>query len=292
MNINRRTFLRVSAVTVGVAGAAQKAKAERPRQALDTDVAMLNDSTRCIGCRGCQAVCKQVHGLEPTGNDPRYDMPLELNGRNLTLIKLHKGADGKATFIKRQCLHCSIPSCVSVCPVSAFHKRDDGVVTYDANKCIGCRYCMVACPFEVPTFEYDKAAPVVRKCDFCKDLRLAEGRKPACAETCPAGAITFGTRGDLLKEARARIANNPDRYSEHIYGEKEIGGTSVLYLAPKGVSFEDLGLHTYGETPPFERTETFQHSVFKYWIPPVALYGALGLIGFLTGKKREPEGRN
>lgn len=287
MSLDRRTFL--TSVIAGAAGSAvatQPAQAARPRKALDTDLAMLNDCTKCIGCRACQSRCKETHGLERDGTDPRYDMPLDLSGRTLTLIKMYK-RDDFFTFVKKQCLHCGDPSCVSVCPVSAFKKLDNGIVAYDKRACIGCRYCMVACPWDAPTFEYHKALPVIQKCDFCKDARIAHGLPPACADACPAGAITYGTRGDLIREAHNRIRNNPQVYNDHLYGEFELGGTSVLVLAPKEVRFEDLGYPLYGDVPPFRLQENIQHAIFKYFIPPVALYAVLGFIAYYTRKNKE-----
>jgi formate dehydrogenase iron-sulfur subunit len=285
MSVNRRSFLKVTAAGIGGSiVAAQPAKAVRPRKALDTDIAMLNDCTKCIGCRACQSKCKETHDLERAGTDPRYDMPLDLSGRSLTLIKMYE-RDDFFTFVKKQCLHCGDPSCVSVCPVAAFKKLDNGVVAYNKDACIGCRYCMIACPWDAPTFEYDKALPVIQKCDFCKDARLAQGLPPACADACPAGAIKYGTRGDLIREAHERIRNNPEKYNDHLYGEFELGGTSVLVLAPKEVEFEDLGYPLYGDTPPFRLQENIQHGVFKYFIPPVALYAVLGLIAYATRRK-------
>jgi len=285
MSVNRRTFLKATAAGVGGGMlATQQATAARPRKALDTDISMLNDCTKCIGCRACQSRCKETHGLERSGTDPRYNMPVDLSGRTLTLIKMHK-QDDFFTFVKKQCLHCGDPSCVSVCPVSAFEKLDNGVVSYNKNACIGCRYCMIACPWDAPTFEYDKALPVIQKCDFCKDARLAHGLDPACASACPAGAIKYGKRGDLIKEAHARIRENPEKYNDHVYGEHELGGTSVLVLAPKEVRFEDLGYKLYGDTPPFRLQEDIQHGIFKYFIPPVALYAVLGFIAYANRRK-------
>ncbi len=285
MSVNRRTFLRTTAAGIGGGMlATQQVKAARPRKALDTDLAMLNDCTKCIGCRACQSRCKETHGLDRDGTDPRYDMPLDLSGRSLTLIKMYK-QDDYFTFVKKQCLHCGDPSCVSVCPVAAFKKLDNGIVAYNKGACIGCRYCMIACPWDAPTFEYDKALPVIQKCDFCKDARLAHGLPPACVEACPADAIKYGKRGDLIKEAHKRIKNNPEIYNDHVYGEYELGGTSVLVLAPKEVRFEDLGYEMYGDTPPFRLQEDIQHGVFKYFIPPVALYAVLGLIAYATRRK-------
>ncbi len=286
MAVNRRDFLKAAAMSAGGGLlATQYAKAESRPEAQAGYFAMLNDCTRCVGCRACQSVCKRTHQLEKAGTDPFYDMPTDLNGRSLTLIELYKESDQKWSFVKKQCMHCADASCVSVCIVSAFRKREDGVVTYDADKCIGCRYCQYACPFNVPTFEFDKAAPVVRKCDFCKDLRLAKGEQPWCAEVCPAGAIKFGKRGDLVKEAHARIEKEPDRYNPAVYGEKEIGGTSVIYLAPKNIPFEKFGFPNYNEATPFHLQEEIQHGIFKYWAPPIALYAGLALVAHMTGKK-------
>ncbi len=292
MSVNRRRFLKTTAAGIGGGMlAVQPAKAARPRKALDTDIAMLNDCTKCIGCRACQSQCKLTHGLERDGTDPRYDMPLDLSGRSLTLIKVHK-QDDFFTFVKKQCLHCGDPSCVSVCPVAAFEKLDNGVVAYYKDACIGCRYCMIACPWDAPTFEYDKALPVIQKCDFCKDARLADGLPPACADACPAGAIKYGKRGDLIKEAHERIRNNPEKYNDHVYGEYELGGTSVLVLAPREVRFEDLGYELYGDTPPFRLQEDIQHGIFKYFIPPVALYAVLGYIAYATRRKKDDDTTN
>lgn len=291
MSVSRRDFFKLTASAVGGGLIATKSlsAAEIQQEKFADNYAMLNDCTLCVGCRGCQTACKDAHGLEHTGDDQRYDMPLDINARNLTVIHLYKESEDKWSFVKKQCLHCNEPSCQSVCPVAAFKKLDNGIVSYDASKCIGCRYCMVACPFNAPTFEYESATPRIQKCDFCKDLKIAKGEAPVCATVCPKGAIKFGKRGDLIREAKQRINDNPRRYNAHIYGETEIGGTSVLYLAPKDVSFENLGYNNYDEVPPFKQQEEIQHGIFKYWIPPVALYGALGLIAFnnLKNKKNE-----
>lgn len=284
--MNRRDFFKVGALAAGSSAVLNKSISAEQKDEFYDNYAMLNDCTLCIGCRSCQVACKRSHNLEHEGIDAKYDMPLDINSDNLTVIHLCKKDDGKWTFVKKQCLHCNDPSCVSVCPVDAFDKRDDGVVSYDKDKCIGCRYCQVACPFNAPTFEYDEALPVVQKCDFCKDIRLAKGKEPYCSSVCPKGAIKFGKRGELLKEAKQRIKDNPGRYNPHVYGETEIGGTSVLVLAPKGFDFEeDLGYKDYPVEPPFEIQENIQHGIFKYWIPPVALYGVLGLVALKNNKK-------
>lgn len=289
MSVNRRDFLKLTAAGMGgsLLGITENAAAKISADEMADNYSMLNDSTKCIGCRACQAACKRVHGLERAGDNPLYDMPTDLNANSLTLIQLYKESEDKWAFVKKQCMHCNYASCVSVCPVSAFTKRNDGVIAYDPDKCIGCRYCLVACPFNAPTFEYNKAAPKIQKCDFCKDIRLAKGLTPACADVCPKGAITFGKRGELLKEAHRRIGENPDRYYDHVYGEHEIGGTSILHLAPREIPFEKLGYKMYGDTPPGELPEKIQHGIFKYWIPPVSLYAVLGLIALVTHRKQK-----
>jgi Fe-S-cluster-containing dehydrogenase component len=158
-----------------------------------------------------------------------------------TVVNKAQKAPGVDRFAKRQCLHCVSPGCAGACPVKALEKLPTGPVVYDATKCMGCRYCMVACPFEIPKYEYHSVAPRVRKCTFCAD-RQAAGLKPACTEVCPSGALTFGKRGELLEAAKSRIYTNPGRYVHHVYGEHEAGGTSWLYISD--IPFEQLAMRT------------------------------------------------
>jgi len=201
--------------------------------------AMLIDTTRCIGCRGCQVACKSWHNLpgERTVFSETWSNPRHMNSSNYTRIIFREVAkpEGKLNwyFIKRQCMHCLDPACVSVCPVGALTRLGNGPVVYEDEKCIGCRYCMMACPFNIPRYEWNKPVPAVRKCDMCID-RQREGKKPACAEACPKGATVFGTRQELIAEAWSRIKKSPRDYHLHVYGEHEVGGTSVLFL----VSYE------------------------------------------------------
>ncbi len=236
-------------------------------------VAMLNDCTRCVGCRACQTACRRYNGLPPSDNDALYDMPLGLEDTHYTTIKLWREGQ-QHSFIKRQCMHCNVPSCVSACPVTALQKQRQGNITYDPDKCIGCRYCMIACPFNVPRFEFDSATPEIKKCNFCKD-KIFKGEQPTCAAVCPTGAIVYGTRDEMIAEAHRRIEANPDRYINHVYGETEVGGTSVLYLS--GVPFEALGLRPFGDDPLPETAENIQHGIFKWFVTPIALFGLLGL---------------
>lgn len=190
---------------------------------------LLIDITKCIGCRMCAAACAQQNHL------PEEDA-LELSATHYTVVQ---GIHNDETFVRRLCMHCNEPTCVSACLVGAFSKSETGAVLYDESKCIGCRYCMQACPFEVPRYEWGSLAPKIRKCIMCHD-RVAAGGQTACAEACPTGATTFGDRDDLIKEARKRIDENPGGYIDHIYGLTEVGGTAVMYLS--NVPFDQLGL--------------------------------------------------
>lgn len=190
--------------------------------------ALLIDITRCIGCRACAAACKEIHGFPGEPEDT------ELSATAYTVL-LDKGDD---RYVRQLCMHCQDPSCASACPVGALRKTALGPVAYDAGRCLGCRYCMVACPFGVPKYEWRSAVPAVRKCDLCV-ARLEKGEVPACVEACPAEATVTGTRDELLAEAHRRIRENPGQYHTSVYGEHEVGGTSVLFLSP--VPFEQLG---------------------------------------------------
>jgi formate dehydrogenase iron-sulfur subunit len=163
-------------------------------------------------------------------------------------------------------MHCQHPACVEACIVGALEKQDDGPVTYDDRKCIGCRYCQVACPFGIPSFEWDKPMPWIRKCTFCAD-RQGGGLSPACVTTCPTSALVYGEREDLLSTAHARIDARPSRYVNHIYGEKEVGGTAWLYLSP--VPFDALGFARHGsESPSMRHAPWARYPLYCSGSPP------------------------
>ncbi len=193
--------------------------------------AILYDATLCIGCKACEQACAERNNLP-------YDAAVAAEARQsdhkLTVVLTGSGD----RFMRRLCMHCEDPTCASVCPVGAFRKTAEGPVVYDESRCMGCRYCMVACPFGVPRYEWSQVLPRVRKCDLCAD-RLASGGQTACAEICPTGATKVGERDALVAEARERIRSDPGRYVDHIYGLTEVGGTSVLLLS--GVPFESFG---------------------------------------------------
>ncbi len=235
---------------------------------------LLLDVTRCIGCGACYEACKQRNGLPQTAAHFFED---RLSDRTYTVVKKRGGR-----FVRYLCMHCEVPTCVSVCPVAALEKTALGPVIYREERCIGCRYCMLACPFGIPKYEWTKTLPRIRKCDLCAD-RLAAGRPTACAEVCPTGATMFGDREALIEEARARLRAHPKKYVPRIYGLQEVGGTSVLILSD--VPFERLGYRTDLLTEPLPLL-TWQ---VLQKIPNFVIVGSilLGGIWWITNRRQE-----
>jgi Fe-S-cluster-containing dehydrogenase component len=287
--ITRRAAFKIAAAgaATAVASAVKPVAAKSVSLAAPPDaVGLLYDTTKCIGCKACVSACREANGLDAdtTWSGGLYNAPLDLSAKAKTVIKLYD--DGQhQSFFKAQCMHCLDPACASACMLGAFKKREYGIVTYDVNYCIGCRYCEVACPYGVPKFEWSKATPKMVKCELCNH-RIAQGKIPACAEVCPRGAVVYGKRDDLLREAKGRLAAHPDMYVQKIYGEHDGGGTQCLYLSH--VPFEKLGLPVLGteSTPTLQRT--IQHSVYKGFAAPIALYGLLGFV-MLRNRKKEGE---
>lgn len=206
---------------------------------------VLVDMTRCIGCRGCQIACKQWNqrSAGKTEMNGNFTNPPQLNADTFTNVNYVEGENGGQpvwSFVKNQCLHCKNPACASVCPVSALKKTPEGPVTYTFERCIGCRYCMIACPFYVPKYEWTNVQPWVRKCTFCAD-RLQANLAPACVKACPTQSMLFGERDEIKAEAEKRLRDHPGKYVNYIYGKDEAGGTSWLYIS--GVPFEQLGFN-------------------------------------------------
>jgi len=251
MKLGRRGFLQVAGIagTAAIAGTARASSHASLDAKGEHESAMLVDTTLCAGCRGCEAACAEANGLPAPASDEavkgvRRDTAPEV----FTVVNAFGpiGHDGDDRFAKRQCMHCIEPACASVCMVRALDKTPEGPVVYHGDRCLGCRYCMVACPFEVPKYQYDKLAPLVRKCTFCAS-RQKEGKKPACASVCPTGALTFGKRAALVELAKGRIYRNPEKYVHHVYGEHEAGGTDWLYISD--VPFEQLAMKTVRDDP-------------------------------------------
>ena len=251
MNLSRRAFCKFA----GAAGAA--GLVARPGAALAsspgsvTTPAVLVDVTRCVGCRACEAACSEANDLpEPVPQELAFKTKRTTSVRTFTVVNRYSASETRVSdrFVKTQCMHCVSPACASACAARALEKTVAGPVVYHPERCLGCRYCMVACPFGVPRFEYEKAAPYIEKCQFCA-ARQKEGELPACASVCPSGALQFGTRAELIEAARTRIYQNPDKYVHHIYGELEAGGTSWLYLSD--VPLDRLGMKTGLSTTPY-----------------------------------------
>lgn len=246
---------------------------------------VLVDITRCIGCRSCQIACKAWHNLEANYNlmNGNLTMPKELNDNNYTLIEFEENKNSNKTweFIKKQCFHCKEPACVSACPVGALRKMKNSAVIYDQWLCIGCRYCMVACPFDIPKYEWDTTNPWIRKCDFCDD-RIEEGLEPACVKACPMEVMYFDDYKNIVKEAKQRIKNNPDKYINYVYGEKEAGGTSWIYISDK--PFEELGFKTNIPKKSYPLF-TWKNSLSKIFLEEAGLLAILGGLLYVRTRK-------
>lgn len=290
--LNRRALLQLGfAATAGaststLAMGASQAQEEKTESSSEY-VGVLVDTTLCIGCRKCEEACNRRNNLPRTAQSfsdrealRTYRRPTE---NAFTVVNQFPGSPSPdqagipQTYAKVQCMHCLDPSCVSACIVGALRKAADGAVVYNPTICIGCRYCQVACPFEIPAYEFHNAlTPRVRKCEFCTDRARGTGANPACAASCPTEALVFGRRAELLAMAKDRLKQRPDRYINHVYGENEVGGTSWLYLAGRPV--KEIGLLDLPVTAPPRLTEEIQHGIFRYGMIPIAFYGLLAYL--------------
>ncbi|MCE5194851.1 MAG: hydrogenase 2 operon protein HybA [Nitrospiraceae bacterium] len=315
MDLKRRDFIKgVACSSLLLAADAPSVFAAEPRKTLSSDaLGILYDATLCVGCKACVAACKQNNDMPPdhTTEEKLYDDPIDLSGKTLNIIKLYKHGAGTEkdnetgySYIKRHCMHCIDPSCISACPVKALTKNPkNGIVEYNKDACVGCRYCQLACPYNIPKFEWLEAFPQIRKCQLCSHL-IKKGKISACCDVCPTGASLFGNVNDLLKEAKRRLEMKPGeenvfpvasinskdttarpagKYFQHIYGEKEGGGTQVLFLA--GVSHEKLGLPKLSDRADAAVSEGIQHGIYKGMIGPVALLAGLLFTVYKNTKK-------
>ncbi len=296
-HISRREFL----TSIGVAGTSMflpKDSQAWKSRAPENPFACLVDVTRCIGCRKCELACNEANNLPEPEKDFEdktvfeekrrpSDKAFTVVNRFFSNKKQDKEGNLLPTYVKIQCMHCQDPACASACITGALSKQPNGAVYYDVKKCIGCRYCMVACPFEIPAYEYfNPITPRVRKCTFCFERISKKGGKPACASVCPTEAITFGRRKDLLQIAKNRIKQDPGRYIDHIYGEKEVGGTCWLYISDQPM--EELGFPSVPKRPIPKLTETIQSTLFTYLWSPIVLFGVLS--GIMAINKHKEEG--
>ncbi len=316
MAMKRREFLK------GVAGGAALAIAQpvlalaREKSRLRDAVGILYDATLCIGCKACMVGCRKANNIpvEMIGQQNLWDNPLDLSAKTLNIIKQYKNGAGELkdreingfSFIKRHCMHCVDPACVSACPATAMTKDPKtGIIAYNKDACIGCRYCQVACPFNIPKFEWDNPFPKIVKCQLCSHL-VAKGEISACCDVCPTGASLFGPVKALLAEAKRRQKMVPGnyytfpltsiksgrgnyqkaaKYIPNIYGENEVGGTQVLMLA--GVPLNKLGLPDLPDTSYVAMAENMQHMLYKGLILPIVALGGLIFLVKRSESKKE-----
>jgi len=267
--MDRRSFLKFSAAT-GMALATSEAQATEPAQP-EEFVGVLVDTTRCIGCRSCERACSVANNLPvpDVEKDGALAQVRDTSDHQWTVVNRFETSKGEV-FVKKQCLHCWQPACGAACLTNAMYKTRTGPVIWRPGKCMGCRFCMVSCPFDVPKFEYSGWNPKIQKCSMCAE-RLEQGKKPACVEACPTDALMFSSKRQLMEVARVRIYNHPERYVHKIYGEYEVGGTGWLYLS--AVPFEEIGFRTdLGTTPYPEYTRNFLYGV------PLGLFGLPALL--------------
>jgi len=286
--VDRRQFF-IASATVAAGGVPNNnIKADSAKEPKEF-VGVLVDTTRCIGCRSCEVACSTTYNnfVPDTNVDNALEGVRDTSDKQLTVVNRYKTDKGDV-FVKKQCLHCWQPACAAACLVNAMLKTKEGPVTWDGDKCMGCRFCMISCPFDIPKFEYSGWNPRIQKCSMCYE-RLQNGKRPACVESCPTDALMFGQKRELMEVARHRVYSYPDKYVRHIYGEHEAGGTGWLYLS--AVPFEKLGFRTdLGTTPYPEYTREFLISVplVEFGVPAFLL--ALNMLTDRKDEVRENQG--
>jgi formate dehydrogenase iron-sulfur subunit len=252
------------------------------------NMAILTDVTKCIGCEECVNACQQANAL-PKEKPWKWVEKIDaLSSARWTTIDRMRTDQGDR-YIKKQCLHCLDPACVSVCIVGALRKTDEGPVIYDEDVCIGCRYCMIACPWEIPRYSWEDRVPYIQKCHMCYERVLKEGKVPACVEACPTEATMFGDRAELMEEARRRMSAEPGKYMEKIWGAKEVGGTSVLYISDVDIKLTGLDAPVLDLEPMPHRTTKILHQM------PLAFTGmavVMGGIYWVIKRRQQNMNRN
>ena len=274
MGVDRRNFLKALGLTGVALGTGKPLNATAEVNKDESEFyGILFDSTWCAGCQECEIVCAQTHGLtEPDYEDvPEVGKKRKADDTRRTVVNAYETSQGEF-YVKTQCMQCTQPACATACLTKAMYKTEEGSVIWREEKCMGCRFCMISCPFDAPKFEYNSPNPKIQKCDMCFD-RVKEGLLPACVENCPAEALKFGSRRELIAEARKRIAEYPGMYQDVIYGEHEAGGTGWLYLS--AVPFEELGFNTKIQKSSYpELTKGFLYSVpTVFVVAPAVLLG-------------------
>lgn len=295
MDVNRREVIKALFGGSAVAALTTTTSAVSPAKAAESDavtplpdaVGLMYDATRCIGCRACMPACQNENGLTPdTGaTGGLYQQPETLNSRTKNLIKLYVAADGhERSFVKQQCMHCVDPACVSGCPMQALHKEPLGVVGWNSTLCIGCRYCQIACPFNIPKFEWHKVNPKIVKCELCRHTVGKTATQPACTRVCPTHAVIYGKRAELLAEAHRRIAERPGFYFEdRVYGEIEGGGTQCLVLSH--VDYSNLGLPKLPKESAPSQVRRSTNFIYRGFLTPIVAYA--GIVAIMRNRWKD-----
>ena len=269
--------LAVGASLLGKSGAEAAGNGEKPEL-----MGVLVDSTLCEGCRSCEYICAETNGLpEPDDEDSVFEKERKTSETQWSIVNRYQNGD-EEIYVKKQCMHCNQPACAAACLTKAMKKTEEGPVIWREDKCMGCRYCMISCPFDIPKFEYNSPVPKLQKCRMCHD-RLQQGEQPACVENCPAEALVYGKRRELIDIGRKRIYSEPEKYVNHIYGEHEVAGTGFLYLA--SADFEQLGFRKDLGTKSYpELTKGF-----LYAVPVVLILWPAFLLALSNATRREKE---
>ena len=281
MGLNRRGFFKVLGITGATLAIGKEAISSKSSNREVEFYGILYDASRCKGCRGCEYDCAEAHGFPEPPPSKEIAAIRKTDETCNTVVNSYQTSKGEV-FIKRQCMHCNEPACAAACLTQAMHKTKMGPVTWDGDKCMGCRYCMVSCPFDSPKFEFHSPNPKIQKCDMCFE-RLRAGEIPACAFNCPNEALLYGKRRDLIREARRRIYEKPDVYVDQIYGESDAGGTGWLYISP--VPFEELGLNTNLQKTSYPSLT----KGFLYSVPTVFVLLPAFLLGVFQSNKNNPK---
>jgi formate dehydrogenase iron-sulfur subunit len=257
MSINRRSFFKAIGVT-GMTIIGFNSSGSLKSHDDETEFhGILYDSSICIGCRACEKACAKAHDL-PVPEDELIPGVLRKTSENQRCVINSYETEQGEVYVRNQCMHCNEPACAAACLTQAMYKTKEGPVIWREDKCMGCRYCMISCPFDVPKFDYNSTNPKIQKCDMCYD-RIVKGELPVCVETC-GDALFFGTRRELIAEAQKRITEWPEMYVDNIYGEAVAGGTGYLYLAP--VPQNELGFDTRLQNSSYPSlTKSFLYSV-------------------------------
>lgn len=284
MSISRRIFFKALGATGAALTLGRDAGAADSKENPVEFNGILYDSTRCAGCQTCEISCAKANKLPEPTDYPELGVVRKTDENRRTVVNIYGTSKGDV-YVKRQCMHCNEPACTAACLTQAMHKTKAGPVVWNGNKCMGCRYCMVSCPFDAPKFEYNSPNPEITKCTMCFE-RQQEGKIPACVENCPAEALKFGTRRELIAEARKRIIENPGMYVDHIYGEHEAGGTAFLYLSP--VPFEEIGFNTSIQKSSYPALS----KGFLYSVPAVFVLWPMVLLGIQDATKNNNQKNN